>query len=196
MQQILEYLTKTYSPKGILVYGSYTDGSNNADSDFDALVLTDDHEKKHDHSTVHGIVLDVFLYPADIFQKPFNCDDFLQLYGGKIIMDKTGSLAMAKKKVIAWIENTPRKSDEEILRNLEWCEKMIRRAYRNDAEGYYRHHWVLMDSLQFYCDIRGIYYFGPKKTLRKMEKEDSGFDSIQGICLGTFYAKHERITQS
>lgn len=24
-----------------------------------------------------------------------------------------------------------------------------------------------------------------------MEKEDSGFDYIQGICLGTFYAKHE-----
>lgn len=29
-----------------------------------------------------------------------------------------------------------------------------------------------------------------------MEKEDSGFDYIQGICLGTFYAKHERVTQS
>lgn len=30
----------------------------------------------------------------------------------------------------------------------------------------------------------------------KMKKEDSGFDFIQGICLGTFHTKHERVAQS
>ena len=45
---------------------------------------------------------------------------------------------------------------------------MLRRTERGDTEGYYRLHWVLTDSLSIYCDLRGEYYFGPKKALRRM----------------------------
>ncbi len=45
---------------------------------------------------------------------------------------------------------------------------MLRRTERGDTEGYYRLHWVLTDSLSIYYDLRGEYYFGPKKALRRM----------------------------
>lgn len=32
----------------------------------------------------------------------------------------------------------------------------------------YRLHWLLTDSLSIYYDLRGEYYFGPKKALRRM----------------------------
>mgnify|MGYP002508368365 CR=1 FL=1 len=45
----------------VIAYGSYADGSHNADSDFDALVITESHEVFHDVSFVEGIQLDVFV---------------------------------------------------------------------------------------------------------------------------------------
>ncbi len=173
MQNILQYLYETYHPYAIMVYGSYRNGTQDADSDFDALVLTDKFEKIHDESIVDGVTLDVWLYPCDVFQKSFVPNDFLQIYDGEIILDTTDSLIQAKETVIAYIQNFPCRSYDEIERELMWCEKMLRRVERGDAEGYFRHHWVLIDSLQVYCDIRGYFYFGPKKTLLRMKKEDS-----------------------
>ena len=70
LEQILQYIQKTYAPLSIILYGSYADGTNNLNSDFDALVITSDHEPFHDTSIVDGIPLDVFVYP----QKYFDAD--------------------------------------------------------------------------------------------------------------------------
>lgn len=40
VREIIEYIKSRYAPLSVIVYGSYADGSNNAGSDFDALVLT------------------------------------------------------------------------------------------------------------------------------------------------------------
>ena len=34
----------------------------------------------------------------------------------------------------------------------EGCKKMLLRTLRSDAEGLYRWHWVLIDSLEIFCD--------------------------------------------
>ena len=39
MDKIVEYLKGKYESIAIIVYGSYADGTNNANSDFDALVI-------------------------------------------------------------------------------------------------------------------------------------------------------------
>ena len=49
---------------------------------------------------------------------------------------------------------------------------MARRCQRGDPEGFYRWHWLLRDSLEIYYDLRGRYFFGPKKALAVMERED------------------------
>jgi len=57
------YLEEKYRPMAVAVYGSFADGSFGAESDFDALVITDGGGKAHDTSTVAGTELDVFIYP-------------------------------------------------------------------------------------------------------------------------------------
>mgnify|MGYP002508212092 CR=1 FL=1 len=44
-----------YSPLSIILYGSYANGTNNLNSDFDALVISHHHEEFHDTSFVNGI---------------------------------------------------------------------------------------------------------------------------------------------
>ena len=44
--KIIEALREKYRPLGIAVYGSFADGSNNRNSDFDALLLLPDVPRK------------------------------------------------------------------------------------------------------------------------------------------------------
>ena len=172
MDKILEYLLDTYQPESIIAYGSWADGSANENSDFDALVIAG-RKKAHDSSVIAGTVLDVFVYPPETFQEAYDPEEFLQVFDGKIILDKSGLAEQLKSRVLDYIDHVPRKTDEEIRQELDWCGKMLARTMREDAEGYYRWHWLLSDSLEIYSDIRGLYYFGPKKTLRHMEQSDA-----------------------
>ena len=169
MQKVIDYLVETYNPDCLILYGSYADGSYNANSDLDALILADVSEASHDVSVVDGIQLDVFAHPADAVLNPA---DYPQLYYSRILIDRQGRGKALREAVVDDIENCPAKSDESILEDIRWCEKMLSRTQRGDAEGFYRWHWVLCDSLEFYSDIRGWFYAGPKKTLLLMQKHD------------------------
>ena len=39
LEQIIEYIKRNYNPISIILYGSYADGTNNLNSDFDSLVI-------------------------------------------------------------------------------------------------------------------------------------------------------------
>ena len=39
LEKIIEYIKQKYNPLSIILYGSYANGTNNLNSDFDALVL-------------------------------------------------------------------------------------------------------------------------------------------------------------
>lgn len=170
MEQIIEYIKQNYNPLSIILYGSYANGTNNLNSDFDSLVISYDHEQFHDTSFVNGIQLDVFVYPVSYFDRDFNCDDFVQIFDGKIIVDNDGRGKMLQMKVISHLQNRPQKSKAELGASIDWCIKMLARAKRYDAEGMFRWHWVLTDSLEIFCDIMQHPYFGPKKALKWMEE--------------------------
>ena len=87
MEQMIEYIKQKYNPLSIILYGSYANGTNNLSSDFDALVISYDHEYYHDTSFVNGTQMDVFVYPASHFDGDFDCNDFIQIFDGKIITD-------------------------------------------------------------------------------------------------------------
>lgn len=168
MQAILKYLKDTYQPETIIVYGSYADCSANQNSDFDAFLISGCLQTIHDTGMVNGIILDVFVYPNST---PFAVEDITRLYFGKILLDQNGRGKDLMEQVSRFIQQYPMKTNAEIAEELAWCDKMLARAQRGDAEGYYRHHWLLCDSLEFYCDIQHRYYFGPKKSLHWMEQE-------------------------
>jgi len=71
--------------------------------------------------------------------------------------------------VVSWLNSLPGKSPEENRSAVAWCRKMLLRAARGDAEGAYRRHWVLTDSLEIFCDLKHRPYRGPKKALRQMQ---------------------------
>lgn len=171
MDQILDYLKNMYEPLAVIGYGSFADGSNNEGSDFDALVIAKDHPLFHDVSFVGGIQLDVFVYPQAFFEDSVDWENFIQLFDGRIILDTDGVGQRLLTRIQTYIHNRTRKSPEEIRTDIAWCRKMLLRTKRMDPEGMFRWHWLLTDSLEIFCLAAGHPYFGPKKSLKWMEKE-------------------------
>jgi hypothetical protein len=169
MEKILNYLITTYQPLAILVYGSYGDGTENLHSDFDALVVTRDHPHLHDMETVAGVPLDVFVYPLSHFGPDFTGQALPQLYHSRVVLDTEGVGEALRQRVMEDLNREPWKSEEELEQERQWCRKMAKRAQGLDAEGLFRWHWLLVDSLEIYCDVLHQRYWGPKKTLRWME---------------------------
>lgn len=184
MEKIIDYLRGNYNPNTLILYGSFADGSNNQNSDFDALLITDDDHPAHDSSVVDGILLDVFIQNTSEFiedggtdfhgtlRSSLNYEDFIQIFDGSIVIDRYGIGRCLKDAVLKHIENCPVKTTDENEIQVQWCEKMLLRVQRDDAEGYFRWHWLLADSLEIYCDICKVRYLGPKKSLIRMKKED------------------------
>lgn len=170
MEQILEYINRKYTPLSIILYGSYADGTNNLNSDFDSLVISYDHEQFHDTSIVNGVQLDVFVYPSSYFDEDFDCNNFIQIFDGKILADSGDKGKMLQEQVLSYLKKRPQKSKADINANVDWCLKMLARANRYDTEGAFRWHWLLIESLEIFCDIMQYPYFGPKKSLKWMEE--------------------------
>ncbi|HPE94935.1 MAG TPA: nucleotidyltransferase domain-containing protein [Bacillota bacterium] len=176
-EEIIAYLTEKYTPDVIIAYGSFADGTNGANSDFDALVITGAQcAGQHDTSQICETLLDVFIYAPEEFAG-IDASRYVQLYGGRLVLDKTGlgaKLMTAVNEYVAarLLELRSPKAQKENITAVEWCEKMLLRTARNDAEGFYRWHWLLTDSLEIYSGISGIFYFGPKKTLIHMMQND------------------------
>ena len=169
MEQIIAYLKGKYAPRAIIVYGSYAEGSNNEHSDFDALLISEVDGELHDVSFVGGVQLDVFVYPPSRFEGGFDCGEFARIFDGNVILDTEGRGAALKKAVLDYIGSRPRKTEDELRAQIDWCRKMWQRTRRNDSEGMFRWHWLLTDSLEIFCDTAGQAYLGPKKSLRWME---------------------------
>lgn len=186
MKRMIDYLAETYAPHAILLYGSYADGSNNTGSDFDALLITDQVCAAHDGRVIDGVPLDVFIYHTSKFEGEVDCRDFLQLHDATVLLDSRGMGLRLKEKVLAYIERMPQKSREEKLHLVEWCEKMLLRAARGDAEGYFRWHWLLADSLEIYFSLCGERYWGPKKALVKLKELDPEAFRLYSQALSTF----------
>ena len=183
MESIIKYLTAKYSPVGIIVYGSFSNGTNNSHSDFDALLIVSDGAAIHDTETVNGVELDVFVYPRTVFDGEFDASEYVQVWDGKILLDSDGTAALLKKTVCDYIRDLPKKTDSAIRESIVWCEKMLHRAARGDTEGCFRWHWLLVDSLEIYCDICGMHYFGPKKSLSSMKDRDPQSAELYGEAL-------------
>lgn len=170
MKNIIEYLKATYDPLAIIVYGSYANGTNDSESDFDALVISASCERFHDTSFFDGVQLDIFVYPEDYFNEDMELCDFVQLIDSEVLIDTDGIGENLKNRVVSYVNNLPRKSDADIKADIDWCVKMLARAKRGDAEGMFRWHWVLTDSLEMYCNVVHQFYRGPKKTLECMKQ--------------------------
>lgn len=169
--RIVRYLTEKYDPEAIIVYGSFADGSADGESDFDALLIAKG-GKRHDGSTVDGTVLDVFAYPPETFDGDFPPDEFLPVAFGRILKDDNGRAALLREKVLPFAAEVPFKKREDLEHAVAWCEKTLARAVRGGAEAAYRRCRLLAESAEIYCGVVGRPFYGSKKLLRLMRRED------------------------
>lgn len=164
MESILNYLYGTYAPKTLILYGSYADGTNGADSDFDAFILSD--MQRHDVAVIDGAQLDVWGYPVDYFVEDAALEEAVTILDGIVLHDPQNMGTALKARVQAYFAAKPGKTAEENAASIAWCRKMMSRTERADAEGVYRWHWLLVDTLEIACDLLHHPYHGPKKALR------------------------------
>ncbi len=197
MQDVLSYLAAEYDPLAIIVYGSFADGTSNLFSDFDALLITEGGKRTHDDRFVDCTQLDVFVYPLSDFQGDYDAEEFTQVYGGQILLDRDGVAAALLEKVQKHVDGKACKSREELRLNVSRCEKMLRRAELTDAEGSYRRHLLLVESLEIYTELRAWPYLGPKKALRQLEKKDKAAYALyeKALCEGDYASLADWVAQ-
>lgn len=170
--EILDYLDTTYHPTAIALYGSFADGGLDDSSDFDAVLVVKEKPFAYDGGFFGTTPLDVYLYTEEEIRKPETFSLFIQLYGAKIIRDTPDGLLSALVKSVREYTDKRRYTDEAVKRQMAgWLHKMLSRSKREDSEGYYRRHWLLVDSLRLYNCLRDTYYFGPKKALYALGRE-------------------------
>lgn len=170
MESILNHLYAKYAPQALILYGSYADCTAEEGSDFDALILWDG-EALHDVAIVEDVQLDVWIYPLDYFAEDDTLDEALTILDGVILHDPQGLGAALKARVETYWAALPGRTPEENAASLAWCRKMLTRTARADAEGLYRWHWLLVDTLEIACDLLRQPYRGPKKALRWLAEQ-------------------------
>lgn len=185
MESIVAYLKEKYRASSIIVYGSYAEGTQTERSDFDALVLGPTCPYAHDESIVDGVKLDVYVYPRDIFYGEIVVDDFEHLAEGLVVLNEDGMGTWLKNMIANQIASIPAKPDEDIAASLEWCDNMCHRAALGDAEGFFRRHWLLTDSVEIYCDVMGMPFLSPLRVINKMTKADPEAAEIHLRALST-----------
>ncbi|MDU2566408.1 MULTISPECIES: nucleotidyltransferase domain-containing protein [Anaerococcus] len=166
-QKIITYLKEKYNPLTIALYGSYADGTYNQNSDFDCLIIVKYKDYSHDDHLIDNVRLDCFIYTEDEI-KTKSIEEFITIYKANIIYD-TGIGKQLKSEVEKYVDSFTYK-DKEFL--VSWIKKTLWRIGSVDDDSNFRAITFLSESLEDYCLLRDIFYFGSKKSIKYLKKED------------------------
>lgn len=170
LQQLITYLIETHHCHTIILYGSYSTGNYTSESDVDIVGFSDSFREKNDTSIFIGKQLDAWIYPT---KKHRQAEQFLHLHLGKVLLDERNIATRLLKDIERIVHRGPGKlSHNEKKFLIDWLWKMKKRSQKNDIEGNYRRNWLLVDSLEIYFELKGVWYFGPKKSLAWLEEHD------------------------
>lgn len=170
---ILKYLNEKYEPHTIIVYGSFINGSYTPESDFNVVLVSDTARKSNDTSVVNDVQLDAYIYNTRDIVESYSPAELIQIYDGNILLDEKGYGKFIVEDVQKYLHETARKSEGEKLYLRAWVQKMARRAEQPGAEGLYRLHWLLAESLEVYFNLHDLAYYGPKKSLLWLKENRS-----------------------
>ena len=171
MEEIIEYLKKTYDPMSILLYGSYADGTNDESSDFDCMIIVRQKDKNHDDAVIGGVQLDCFIFTEEQVKNEDDADAFLTAYNSNIVLDN-GLGAELKQRIHKYVEEHTVIPDDEKDFIRSWIQKTIHRIQKNDDEGNMRAVSFLAESLVDYFFLRDMFYFGSKKAIYYIKEND------------------------
>lgn len=100
-------------------------------------------------------------------------EDLIHIDDGVILLDKR-SICKQLMNNISYLYKEPIYiSENEISFNKSWLIKMLSRAKKEDAEGNFRYHLLLTQSLEIYFQTIKVRYMGPKKSLEYLKNKDT-----------------------
>jgi hypothetical protein len=180
IDQLCKQLVASHAVHTILLYGSRADGSANADSDYDVAAFGPLDKPCRIARLVAGAYLDVFIYPEALLSKPG--EEYLKLRGSRVLQQRSTEAQDYLSKLEDMFRRGPEPLPaDEIAARTVWAHKMVARMQREDPEGNYRRVWLLTALLEDYFHLRGIWYLGPKKSLRWLEQFDN--PTYVAMCL-------------
>lgn len=165
-----DYLKKKYDCHSVILYGSFANGTYSDESDIDIICFCDNTEPQNDTAKINGRQLDAWIYHTKMMEE---YEKLLHINGGKILLDEKQLCYKLLENINKFIKEGAKKlTPEQIEFQKNWLKKMINRARRGDTEGGFRYHWLLVDSLEIYFSIKGLWYLGPKKSLIWLKEND------------------------
>ncbi|MDE1716125.1 nucleotidyltransferase domain-containing protein [Chromobacterium amazonense] len=171
LNRILAELARDTRLHTVLLYGSRADGSANLGSDYDIAAFGEVAQLTRDTRRIDGEYLDLFVYPDSALAAPG--EEHLKLRGARVLRQR-GEEAMRFLAALDAIHAAgPRRlPEDELQARRDWAHKMAARIARGDVEGNYRRAWLLTALLEDYFELRGLWYEGPKKSLRWLKAND------------------------
>lgn len=169
INSVKDYLKDKYNCHSMILYGSFADNTYTDESDIDVICFSDDIDNQNDTNEICGRLLDAWIYNTD---KIKDYKDIYHINDGIIILDERNLCCDLLDNINKFITEEKKPTLAEITFQKNWLQKMINRAKRGDAEGNFRYHWMLIDSLEIYFSIKGFKYLGPKKSLNLLKSND------------------------
>lgn len=193
IDKVKEYLIEKYNCHSIVLYGSYANNTETSESDIDLICFSDECESENDTSIFQGVQLDAWIYSTKMIE---NSEELLHIRDGKVIHDEKGLSYKLLQEINEVFNKGPKKkTDEEKEFLVSWMKKMLRRAGKGDIEGDFRYHWLLVDSLEIYFNLRDLWYLGPKKSLRWLKENDEITYELyrEALNIGSSFTEVEKL---
>lgn len=193
IDKVKEYLIEKYNCHSIVLYGSYANNTETSESDIDLICFSDECESENDTSIFQGVQLDAWIYSTKMIE---NSEELLHIRDGKVIHDEKGLSYKLLQEINEVFNKGPKKkTDEEKEFLVSWMKKMLRRAGKGDIEGDFRYHWLLVDSLEIYFNLRDLWYLGPKKSLRWIKENDEITYELyrEALNIGSSFTEVEKL---
>ncbi len=167
---LVAYITSKYNCHTVILYGSYSKGNFDSESDIDVVGFTSLDLECQDKSTFEGKALDLWIYNDTKINLP---NEFLHIHSGNALLDEHGHANFFLSQINECLDKGPEpKSKESKLNTIIWLEKMLNRALKKDTEGMYRLNWLLTELLPIYFEVVDQYYLGSKAAFEWLKVND------------------------
>ncbi|MGH2448229.1 MAG: nucleotidyltransferase domain-containing protein [Chloroflexota bacterium] len=156
-------LKRNYRCHTVILYGSRARGDHSPASDYDLVGICQSGPVRHVARRLGRAYVDAFVYPEGK-AKPA---ELLRIRGGRVLFQKRRFGETLLHRIDRLHARGPKAlSPDEMTLRRHWAQKMLDRARRADAEGHFRRVWLLNALLEDYFALRGMWYEGPKVSLR------------------------------
>jgi predicted nucleotidyltransferase len=167
LKALADDLQSVYGCHTAILYGSRARDDWDAASDIDVIAFRGQGDTHRVAEKWNGIFLDLFIHASSDAPDP----GWIRMIDGRVLFQAHGFgdqiLEHIQKRFAEGPEQVP---VAELRVRKVWAEKMLQRSDKGDAEGNYRRHWLLFTLLEDYFAVRGLWYLGPKKSLRSLRE--------------------------